>query len=620
MSGSSLTVDGTNSALSSSSSSARTSAGNGGDVDLSITGPIALTGGGKVSATIAGGTSAGNGGSIFIGVVSSDPNISPSQQNLSVPTSLTISDGSEIISNTAGAGNAGLIDAKVSGAVALTAGGQISSSTTGLGTAGLVDLNGASLTINGMTAMGAAVATGISTSSAGPISAAGSGGEINLTIPGAIALSNDGEIDATTATNQEGGDITTLISPSSLTLASGSQITAAAVDTTGLATGNAGSVDLTVIGAVALASGSQISSGTSDQGDGGTVFLSGSSLTVDGANSALSSSSSSARTTAGNGGDVDLSITGPIALTGGGKVSATIAGGTSSGNGGSIFIGVLSTDPNISPSQQNLSVPTSLTISDGSEIISNTAGAGNAGLIDATVSGAVALTAGGQISSSTTGLGTAGLVDLNGASLTINGMTAMGAAVATGISTSSAGPISAAGSGGEINLTIPGVIALSNDGEIDATTATNQEGGDITTLVSPSSLTLASGSQITAAAVDTTGLGLGNAGSVNLTVTGAVSPCERKPNIVGNFRPGRRRNGLPQRQFTHRRWNQFRALELQLQRPNHRWQWRRCRPLDHRADCAHRRRQGFRHHRGRHPPPATEEASSSAWKLPTTLI
>ena len=202
----------------------------------------------------------------------------PDHLNLGTPTGLTISGaGSEIISDTTGAGNAGLIDAAVHGSVTIAAGGQISSSTTSSGTAGTITLGAGSLAMSGAT-------TVISTSSTGssPASASGKIGTINLTVPGAISLSTGAQIAATTATDQDGGDITLSQlsaghTPSgNLTLSgSGTAITAAStgpVTLDGMGTpvypGNSGSISIVTNGVLTLSSHAAITC-TSQNSDAG---------------------------------------------------------------------------------------------------------------------------------------------------------------------------------------------------------------------------------------------------------------------------------------------------------------------------------------------------------------
>lgn len=530
-----LTVSGTSSAI----TSATSGMGAAGDINATISGDVALSAGGEISSGATDvGNGSGKGGTITLTsdalAVEGMGSVSGIFSSTSLLTGVTANPAD---------GNAGTVNLTVAGPVSLTGGGQISSSTTSIGTAGSVNLSGTSLTIDGMNGtgsvlpMGITVPTGILTSSSGPSSSTGTGGTINLSISGAIALSNSGEIGATTSTNQTGGDISTLVSCSSLTLDSGSQITAAAVDMSGATSGQAGSVTLVVDGPVEIASGSTISSGTADQGDGGTVFLGGSSLMIDGLGSEISSSSSSSALTAGSGGDVSLSISGAITLTGGGKVSASTAGGetvtqgavtTTTGNGGSVFIGVET------PSHLNLNTPTSLTISgSGSEIISDTTGAGNAGTIDATVAGPVDLAAGGQISSDTASSGTAGSITLTADSLAMSGPTTL-------ISTSSTGISPAPGAGndgtGTIILTVPGVIELNTGAQIAATTATGQSGGDISIFQLPTaqdpigSLTLSDAqTAITAASTGApTTIGMttvtpGDSGSITIVTDGTLT-------------------------------------------------------------------------------------------------
>ena len=573
-SGGGLTIDGTNAPLDQNGSVTPTGilttslgSGQAGDATVTVSGAVNLMAGGQITlgtsdpGTIAQseGLQAGSGdggqltfsaGSLTIdgtGAVSD----SSGAERTGIFSSTALMPGANAVANTT-EGNAGTVGLTVAGAVQLKSGGEISSSTTGTGTAGTVNLSAASLAIDGM---GSTTATGIETSSSGPLGTVKpTSGTINLSVPGAVSVNNGGKIDATTSTDQSGGNIYLgglsgdnlhQNSPSSLTV-SGGEITAAAIGAS-TAVAKAGDVELVVAGPVHVGLGGKISSETSDQGAGGTVFLSGTNLTIDGmamdgTHSVISSSSSSTDPTAGTGGDVGLSMTGAIALTNGGEISASTSGGAGTmGHGGSIFIGVHfpSTDPSsdmhLTAPQRNLSVPTSLTVSGTKgEIFSDTTGGGNAGVIDLNVAGPVNLGAGGKISSNSTSsdtvvAGTAGTVTLQAGSLTMNGASA----ISTSSSTTGTGPLTGSGNGGKITLTVPGTISLSTGAEIAATTATGQTGGDILIDQSVGNLSLSgSGTTITAASTGTATLDAmgqpiaplpGDSGNITISTNGTVS-------------------------------------------------------------------------------------------------
>ena len=229
-------------------------------------------------------------------------------------------------------------------------------------------------------------------------------GDLTVSVAsGSVSIKAGGQLSAQTNGQGTGGVVTLTIDTGSLT-----------IDGTGAPFSTVDQFYNNPAFSPPLALQTGVFTSTAGADSAGTVYVGASSLSINGTGASglfagISSASTLASTTAGSGGDVNLSITGAVSLTDGGKISATTAGGDGSttGNGGNVYIGVTSDSSDlISADLQDLSSPTSLTVSGaGSAITSATSGLGSAGNVSAVISGSVDLSAGGVISSGATDVG-----------------------------------------------------------------------------------------------------------------------------------------------------------------------------------------------------------------------
>ena len=206
-----------------------------------------------------------------------------------------------INTSTLGAGNAGTITVNANG-VSLTNGAQIASSSQGAATGGA----GGSITVN---APGSITISGV-----GPANGVGS-----VTFTG---IPNSGIL-STTETSGKAGQIS--LSTPVLNLADGGRISVA---TEGA--GNAGTI-VANAGTFGLSGGARVDSSTTAAGEGGAINVNG-TLSISGAGSGLFSTASST----GKAGAVN--VTGPsVTVAGGGTIDSSSTGvGTIAGNGGAI--------------------------------------------------------------------------------------------------------------------------------------------------------------------------------------------------------------------------------------------------------------------------------------------
>jgi filamentous hemagglutinin family protein len=285
----------------------------------------------------------------------------------------------------------------------------------------------------------------------------------------------------------------------------------------------AGPVTVTVAQALQLTGGGTISSTTSSAGDAGNVSVSAGSLTIDGLIGSTPDiahftgiTSDCTPNSSGAGGSLTLNITGAIAISAGGSITADTEG---AGNAGSVTV----------THADSLSIDGTQAILYGeltgenpifTGISSTTAtgmneppGTGNGGTINLTITHDIDITAFGQIEASTYTSGAAGEITIGARSMVLNGR--FDANVLTGItsnsemgSTNNGGTIRvtltggltctggaginsqafASGNGGNVAVSAGGVISLSDSGYISSDTYSSGNGGTVT--VSASSINI----------------------------------------------------------------------------------------------------------------------------------
>ena len=471
-------------------------------------------------------------------------------------------------------GNAGSVGLVVSGLLQVRAGGHISSDTEGTGAASGVSVRAGALTIAGGTSR---EFTGISSRSL----AAGRAGELTVLVAEALQLLDGGMISSDMSGTGAGGRV--VVASGSLTIDGGVSPGFTGISSRGISSGGAGEVQVSVADGLQLRNRGKISSDTSGAGNAGPVTVTANSLTIDGgftgAFTGISSDSNNGAT--GNAGNVSVRVPGRLELRRGGQISSgafaagkagkvavqagslTIDGGTSLG-----FTGISSdsfAEATGNAGDVDVNVSALLQLLSGGRITSGTfatgkagrvavqAGAvtldggtsqaftgiasdsflgatGDAGNVNVMVQGLLLILKSGQISSATSGAGGAGRVEVRAGAVTIdNGIAEPPRGVSrdvegrrnparrsfTGISSSSFEETSApAGEAGTVRVTVTGALELRHDGQITSAAAGHGLGGSVEVLTG--TLSLLSGAAITAAAR------LNDAGSVLITSSGDI--------------------------------------------------------------------------------------------------
>ena len=300
---------------------------------------------------------------------------------------LSLTNGARIISSSIAQGNGGTVNINATGAVlyqgvgetpvpAFGGGTVISGSFSqvqqeGVGNSGQVNVTAESLSL---------VDTGAVLADNSGVG--GDAGDITLNIANNLSLNRTGLILAQVQTDAQGngGDIN--INAGSLNALGDSFILA---DTKGI--GNAGNINIDVEGTISLDSNLDTENNTSiltevqegAVGNAGNINISANLLRIQNGSSIASLTRAE-----GNGGDITINATDGISLLNDGQIRTVVETNDARGEGGNISL-----------------TSNELELTDGSEILADTVGFGNAGNIDINVAGDINLDNGNQIQSQT---------------------------------------------------------------------------------------------------------------------------------------------------------------------------------------------------------------------------
>ncbi len=406
--------------------------------------------------------------------------------------------------------------------LALTNGGTIDASTLGQGDAGTIDIianNSINIDGENSNALPSRVTSSVFTE------AIGNGGGVNI-ITNNLAITNGGEIDASTFGQGDAGTIDILANDSISIDGRTSNGINGGVSSRVLieVEGNAGDINIATDN-LTLTNGGIIDAGTGGQGNAGTIeIIASDSINIDGENfGGLPSGIYSFGLTSGEGnaGRINVS-TGSLSLTNGGQIGSSTEG---QGNAGVIEIttrGSISIDGETSEGE-NSAIRSGIGTqaegnSDGIKINANSLSLTNGGIVDA----------------STNGQGNAGAIEITSSeSITIDGedadgfpsgVTSIVSSEATGnsggvtittdtLSLTNAGRVAAnalgGGNAGEINIKAQSIDLDGNNARIRSLTSSGL--GGIINLEVAENITLKNNSLISAEA-------FGNANGGNLTI------------------------------------------------------------------------------------------------------
>jgi filamentous hemagglutinin family protein len=521
--------------------------GNAGNVTVTARQSISLTGdveSTRAIASVIGPSALGNGADITI-----------------TTPSLSISNGTGILTSTLGQGNAGNIFINATNSISLDNGSQLQAVTFSEGNAGNIVIDGenADIALNNQSLFSTSVFSG----------ASGQGGDINITAS-SLSLANGAQLNAGTFGVGNAGGIE--LNTNSLSVNNGAKLSASTlgegdagtitindaetvsfdgglalstVEATGV--GTAGGIDITTTN-LSLTNGGQLLAGTLGQGDAGNVAVNANSIFLDGQDNNGFPSAIFSRVgdpnqsiiPVGNAGGIELN-TNSLSVNNGAQLSASTLG---EGNAGTITINATET-----------------VSFDGGRAFSTVeaTGVGTAGGINITTSN-LFLTNGGQLLASTRGQGDAGNVMVNAKSIFLDGQDNQGfpSAIFSQVGDSDQSIIPVGNAGGiELNTN-----SLSVNNEASLSTSTFGKGNAGTITINDAE-TVSFDGGLALSTVEATGVG--TAGGINITTSnlsltngGQLLATTRGQGDAGNvtvnansiFLDGQDNNGFPSAIFS----------------------------------------------------------------------
>ncbi|MEH2361665.1 two-partner secretion domain-containing protein [Nostoc sp.] len=541
--------------------------GNAGNVTVSAKDAVDLAGNSYIFSTVGAG-GVGKGGNIDINAAT-----------------LSLTDGAKVEASTYGQGNAGNVTVSAKNAVDLAGNSYIFSTVEArsVGKGGNIDINAATLSLTD----GAVLLTITRGASATQPAGRGDAGNVNVKVTGAVDIAGEKNgfpsgilSNVGTGTVGNGGNIT--IDSGDFSLEDGAEINASTYGQ-----GNAGNVTVDAKNAVSLADAGILSTlEAGGVGKGGNIDINAATLSLtDGAQLLTATLAASATQPAGRGnaGNVNVKVTGAVDIAGekngfSSGIRSLVQTGTV-GNGGNIFID--SGD---------------FSLQDGAQLNASTFGQGNAGNVTVGAKDAVDLADNAYIFSTVEagGVGKGGNIDINAATLSLTDgaqlLTATRAASATqpagrgdagnvnvkvtgavdiaGVKNYPSGIFSAVnrgtvGNGGNITID-SGDFSLQDGAKFTASTSGVGNAGNVTVSakdavdlagnsyifstveaggvgkggnidINAATLSLTDGAQLltaTRGASATQPAGRGDAGNVNVKVTGAVDIAGEKNGLL----------------------------------------------------------------------------------------
>jgi filamentous hemagglutinin family protein len=437
--------------------------------------------------------------------------------------SITLAEGSRIVSETYASGATGTVSVDAAGALVIMGDSSIATSGTAFFTtgAGQIAINADSITL----------------ADGGRIDSDGTGGIVIVEAAGALVIAGDSSrISASSFQGSDAGQVT--VSASSITLVDGGRI-----ESTTSGAGNGGNIvvhatqALEIHGTLFDGTGIFAVSGAGATGDAGKITLDADSITIDGTGQVTTGTLGS-----GKGGDITVNATGALTITG--------AGYATSGISASSHSGVFLPDPTVAGDGGQITIAAeSIALADGGVIESVSEGAGNSGDIAVEVAGALtidglsAISASSYIAIAAPG-GPVGLAITGDSNFFLGGNAGQVKVSADSVTLTDGGVIESVtfgdGNGGNVAVHAAGALTITGDPNSDSFTgiAASSSGdfglagdaGQVT--VSADSIALASGGRI-----ESTTAGAGNGGNVFVQATQGleIRGDTRTSNLTGIF-------------------------------------------------------------------------------------
>ncbi|MCC5668063.1 filamentous hemagglutinin N-terminal domain-containing protein [Nostoc sp. CHAB 5784] len=465
-----------------------------GDITLNATGEIKVADSGSKIRNLVREDSKGNGGNIFID--SGD---------------FSLSDGAQLEASTSGVGNAGNVTVGAKNAISLANSAQIATSTLGKGNAGNIQINAddSVFVSNGSVIQAATFGQG-------------NAGSITIEAGNTISFDGVGSNNITTGAYSVVGPFA-IPSPEliekniNIRARSLSLVNSAQIATSTIGKANAGNIQINADDSVFVSNGSVIQAATIAQGNGGNIFIDSGSFSLrDGAELEASTSG------VGNAGNVTVRAKNAVDLANANILSAVEAGGV--GKGGNIDINAATLS--LTDSAQLLTITRAASAT-------QPAGRGDAGNVNLKITGAVDIAgekndfkSGIRSNLGTGTVGNGGNIFIDSGSFSLRDGAELNAST------------SGVGNAGNVTVIAKDAISLANGDILSAVEAGGVgKGGNID--INAATLSLTDSAQlltITRAASATQPAGRGDAGNVNVKVTGAVDIAGKKNDFSSGIR------------------------------------------------------------------------------------
>jgi filamentous hemagglutinin family protein len=509
--------------------------GNAANIDIVVSGTTTISGGASItSAAYAGSGNAGQisikGGNIVIaggadatfaagiyGYADSSSIGSAGAVTIDISGDLSVGANSTIDGSTYGSGNAASIDILAGGAVTLADGGNIVSNTYGDGVAGNIHISADSLSVSGVnSSIESDSSLFLFETDPGTFvtlaEANGNAGSVVIDTTADISINDGAKISAASLANGAGGHVNLDAANISIDRSGANNFTGITTESASASGGAAGSLDLNASGAINVLAGGVVTSSSRSASEAGSISVQAGSLTLDhqAAGNDLETAITSQGVSDGNGGTIQVDVSGAVTVLSGAQIDTTTFG---AGNGGDVTVnaGSMNLDGNSDPA--------------GTGIGSQTQGSGNAGNVNVEVAGQLAIVNAAQITSDTFSSGNGGDVTVTAGSILIDGENTF---EVTGISSLAEfdalvgnDVTDVTGHAGAVKVTSAGNITLTNGGEISSSTQNGATGNGGNVDVVAESITFDGWSSIAAEVSNYTGLA-GRAGNVNITTSGDI--------------------------------------------------------------------------------------------------
>lgn len=374
--------------------------------------------------------------------------------------------------------------------------GVIDSSTFSAGDAGTVQVQAGNILIDGQAGGYAAITSLASTGSRG------NAGNVEVTSQGDMTLRNGGQLDSSTYSSGNGGTVRARAASMTIDGLDDAMLAAAIFGVSApSATGNAGSIDVRVSGALTILGRGSIDSSVYTDGNGGSILVQAGSLLIDGRS--IAGGGIRGRTWAPAGrtsGNIDVSASGNITILNGGLIDSSTQGGADAGavrvHAGSLLIDGQADENRLTGIFSSASLGST----------------GHGGSIEVDVAGQATLLSRGEIDSTTYARGNAGSVKVRAGNLLIEDRGQTG--FLTGIFSEATS--SATGNAGSVDVQVQDLLTVRNGGLIDSSTFAGGNAGSVKVLAGRIAV---EGGAYGYAAISSTAVpgSTGNAGNIEVT-------------------------------------------------------------------------------------------------------